>query len=43
MLKQAQSVMLSNWDALADCLTDLDEDEVDRQIMIIDQLIANPQ
>jgi hypothetical protein len=36
-----------NWDALADCLTDLDEDEIDQQIMIIDQLarlaIANPQ
>ncbi len=36
-----------NWDALADCLTDLDEDEVDRQIIIIDRLdnfaIANPQ
>jgi hypothetical protein len=36
-----------NWDALEDCLTDLDEDEVDRQIIIIDRLdnfaIANPQ
>jgi Barstar (barnase inhibitor) len=36
-----------NWDALADCLTDLDEDEVDRHIIIIDRLdnfaIANPQ
>jgi RNAse (barnase) inhibitor barstar len=36
-----------NWDALADCLTDLDEDEVDRQIIIIDRLdnfaIAKPQ
>jgi hypothetical protein len=28
----------NNWDALADCLTDLDEDGIDRYIIFIDRL-----